>query len=403
MGPVRRCLCALTLLAGLLGAAPPALAQQVAPPFPARLTAPVNLDTAVARATLQTLSQLPPVTNVGYGFEYDPDLGTFVRSRQGLASGMVPMARFNREGGFAGIVSFAYFNLNQFNGEDSSSFAMRPLGAPGNVAVGVSTRVATEVYAVRLAGRYTLLEKWDIGFSVPLLTVRTASQFRSQAIRPAQVPSFLAQGTNFPVNGNTLINAPLNQVDFPGSFNEGWNFDVGNVTLDTKWGLPIDSDEFAAGILGEVRLPTGSQDRFTGSDSTGLRVLLLASWQGEQFGAAFAGGYEQDFTTDVLSNGSVAASVSYRPAQVVLFELGMNANFYLQDLSLYNLGAIRGAFPGIQIFNDTGLGTNEVNFGGGARYNLFDDVVLSAYGSFPVTDDGYRPEWVGSVSVDYAF
>jgi hypothetical protein len=133
-------------------------------------------------------------------------------------------------------------------------------------------------------------------------------------------------------------------------------------------------------------------------------MLLLASYQQEYFGAYFAGGYEQDFSTNQLSNGVVSASVTASPYDRLMLEAGMNANFYVDDIDLYDSGEFGIAVPGtVVIAGEPTLGTNEVNVGGGMRYNLFGDVVLGIYATTPVTDDGYHASWIASASLDVPF
>ena len=86
---------------GLLGLTARADAQ----PIPINQFAPTNIDIAVARTILQTVSQLPPVTNVGLSYQYDPQLDTFVARKGSLGSGMVPAARFARKGSITGTMS----------------------------------------------------------------------------------------------------------------------------------------------------------------------------------------------------------------------------------------------------------------------------------------------------------
>jgi hypothetical protein len=174
--------------------------------------------------------------------------------------------------------------------------------------------------------------------------------------------------------------------------------------LDTKAGIPLDIDEVALGGQVELRLPTGNEDRFTGTDTTGLRMLLLASYQQDYFGAYFAGGYEHDFSTNELSNGVISASVTASPWDRLMLEAGMNANFYVDDIDLYDSTEFGVAVPGtVVIAGQPTLGTNEVNLGGGMRYNLFGDVVLGIYATAPVTDDGYHASWIASASLDVPF
>jgi len=379
--------------------------------IPIREFAPINISRAISRSTLRTIEHLPPVSNVGYTFRYDTALDTYVRDRTGLVSGMVPAARFNPQGTISGIVSFAYFALDEFNGEDSSTVVIdtpsdvfNPASPP--LTIGISSRVRTEVYVVRLAGRYTILDNLDVGFAIPLITSKTSSRYVAQVLQGQnEVGRFVEQGVNTPeVQGNELFDNSLDQIDFPGGFREGTNFDVGNVVLDTKVGVPLPSDEFALGAQVELRLPTGNEERFTGTDTTGLRALLLASYQQEYFGAYLAGGYEHDFSTNQLSNGVVSASVTGSPWERIMFEAGVNANFYVDDVDLYNSSDFGVAVPGtVVIAGNPTLGTDEVNVGGGMRYNLFGDLVLGIYATTPVTDDGYHASWVASASVDMPF
>jgi hypothetical protein len=399
---------AALLLGGSLSGPAECAAQTT---IPIREFAPVNISRAISRSTLRTIQHLPPVSNVGYSFKYDPQLDTYVRARTGLVSGMVPAARFNPQGTVSGIVSFAYFDLDEFRGEDSSTVVVdtpsdvfNPASPP--LTIGISSRVRTEVYVVRLAGRYSILDNLDAGFAIPLITTKTSSRYVAQVLQgDAEVARFVDQGVNTPeVLGNELFDGSLDQIDFPGGFREGTNFDVGNVVIDAKVGVPMPTDAVALGAQVEVRLPTGNEDRFTGTDTTGLRGLLLASYQQEYFGAYFAGGYEYDFSTNQLSNGAVSASLTGSPYERLMLEAGVNANFYVDDVDLYDSEKFDVAVPGtVLIAGEPTLGKNEVNVGGGMRYNLVGDAVLGIYATTPVTDDGYHASWIASASLDVPF
>jgi hypothetical protein len=398
---------ALFLGASFLGASEVAAQTTI----PIREFAPINISRAISRSTLRTIEHLPPVSNVGFNFQYDPNLDTYVRARTSLVSGLVPAARFNPRGTFSGIVSFAYFALDEFRGEDSSSIVIstpsdvfNPASEP--LTIGIASRVRTEVYVARLAGRYAILDNLDVGFALPLITTKTSSRYVAQVLEgDSEIGAFVSQGVNTPeIQGNTLFDNGLDQIDYPGGFREGTNFDVGNVMIDTKVGIPLPTDAVALGAQVEVRLPTGNEERFTGTETTGLRGLLLASWQDEHFGAYFSGGYEQDFSTNQLSNGVIAASVTASPHPRAILEAGMNANFYVDDIDLYDSSKFGAAVPGTTVIaGQPNLGTNEVNVGGGFRYNLFGDVVMGAYATTPVTDEGYQASWIASASLDVPF
>ena len=83
-GAPRTIVLAAVAAIGIFALAPRAGAQ----PIPISQFAPTNIDIAVARTILQTVSQLPPVTNVGLSYQYDPQLDTFGHERHiaGLVS-----------------------------------------------------------------------------------------------------------------------------------------------------------------------------------------------------------------------------------------------------------------------------------------------------------------------------
>lgn len=402
----RRHICVATTVTVLLGMA--AAARVEAQPIPISQFAPTNVDLAVARALLRTVSQLPPVTNVGLSYRYDPELDTYVAVRDDLGSGMVPAARFARKGAFTSVISFAWFELDDFAGKDSTSVVVNVPADRFNpdgqrVVLGVAARVKTEVYVVRLAGRYTILDNLDVGLTLPLVINDVTSRYVVQQLEgQAEIDRFARLGVRSPDVGNTLIDTRLNRIAFPGGFNEGTNFDVGNMVLDTKYGFPLGLEDAAAGLQIELRLPTASQSRFTGTDTTSLRALLLANYQSEVFGLYFAGGYEQDFSTEVLSNGSLATGLTAQIVPRLLAEVGMQASFYRKDIDLFDSQRFAVVLPGTQIVaGNSLLGTKEVNFGGGIRFNPVGDLAVSAYATMPVSDDGYRPGQVVAISLDY--
>jgi hypothetical protein len=380
-------------------------------PVQPQVFAPTNIGLAAAQAILRTVSQLPPVTNVGLRFRYDPALDTYVAVGDDLGSGMVPAARFAPPGTLTGIVSFAYFGLTDFAGNDSASLVVnepsdrfRP-NSP-RVNVGLATRVVTDVYVTRLAGRYTIIDQLDVGLTLPLIVSSVKSSYLVQRLNGQdEIDQFARRGIGTPdVGGNTLIPPTSLNRGIVDNFMEGTNFDTGNMVLDVKYGLPLDLENVSLGTQVELRLPTGSESHFTGIDSTSLRGLLLASYQASLLGVYFAGGYEQDFSTQVLSNGYVAASLTANVWTRTLAEVGMNANFYQKAIDVFDSKRIPVVEPSAQVLvNNSNLGTDQVNFGGGVRVNPWQRLVVSAYATVPVTDAGYRPANVLALSMDYPF
>lgn len=370
--------------------------------------APQNLGLAINQANLRNLSMLPPVTNPGFSYEFDPQLGVFVSRRNFLGSGIIDAARFEKKGSLQLGYAFGYYQLNELNGEDVAAIVVtqQNAGDPPRTTIGAATRAEADVYASRFAARYTLLDRLSIGLEIPLLVVDVSSQFFSQELTSnAQKNSFLGQG--LPPSGDynrpgTLFNGQVNQFlpfnQSPNSFNEGTNVDIGNISLDTKVGFSLGVPNLSTGFLAAVRLPTGSESRFSGTDSTGLRGLFLADLQVEDFAIYFEGGYEHDFSFNQLSNGILGLSGVYRPAPMGIVEVGMRANLYEQDISLYPTRQFNNATV---VDGSSSIGRSQANVLVGGRLSPLDALVLSTYLSLPVTDAGFTYDVGVFFAVDY--
>ncbi len=380
-----------------------------AQPIPIRDFAPVNVGDAIARENLRTISQLPPVTNLSFVYKYDPAIDSYVAQRDDLGSGMIVASRFNRKGGFAVMFSFAYYRLDQFDGNDSVALVVnvpsdRFNPASPRVDIGLAARTTADVTVSRFSGRYSILDNWDVGLAIPLVSVDVDSRYKVQVLgSAAEIKNFVASGVSTPaINGNTLIDGPLNRLGFPGGFNEGQNLGVGNIDLDTKVGLDSGVPGLNLGLQGNLRLPSANEDRFTGVQSTSIRALVLADYHVRNFGFYFNGGYEHDFGDDFLSNGQVAASVTLKPHRLVILETGIQGNFYDKAVDVFDSGAFARTQPGtVIVAGGSELGKNEVNIGGGVRFAPIGDLSVSAYVSAPLNDSGYRASGIFSLALDY--
>jgi hypothetical protein len=380
-----------------------------AQPIPIRDFAPVNVGQAIARENLRTISQLPPVTNLSFVYKYDPAIDSYVSQRDDLGSGMVVASRFNRKGGFALMFSFAYYRLDQFDGKDSVALVVnvptdRFNPASPRVDIGIAARTTADVTVSRFSGRYSILDNWDVGLSVPLVSVDVQSRYKVQALSgPGAVQDFVAGGVATPDRGgNTLLDTQLNRLDLPDGFREGQNLDVGNIDLDSKVGLDSGVPGLNLGVQANLRLPTANESRFTGVESTSIRGLLLADYHVRNFGFYFNGGYDHDFGDKFMSNAQVSGSVTLKPHRLVILETGIQANFYDSAVDVFDSGALARTQPGtVIVAGGSALGKNEVNIGGGVRFAPIGDLSVSAYVSAPLNDAGYRADGIFSLALDY--
>ncbi len=391
----------------LLGSASGVRAQSI--PIPIESFAPVNIGAAIARENLKNISQLPPVTNLSFSYKYDPEIDSYVAQRDNLGSGMVVSPRFNRKGGFSVMLSFAYYRLDEFDGHNSTALVVNVPSDRFNpnsprVDLGIAAKAAANVTVSRFSTRYTILDKWDVGIAVPLVSVDVSSRYAVQVLNgPAQISGFLSQRIDTPdPDGNRLIDTPLNHLALPGGFNEGGNVDIGNIELDSKMGFDSGVENLNLGVQTVLRLPSGNEDRFTGRNSTSLRGLVLADYRLGKFGVFFTGGYENDFNEAFLSNAMFASSVTFAAHRLVNLEIGVRANLYHESVDLFNSKDFSRALPGTVIVGgDSTLGNQQVSVGGGVRFVPYGDMSVSAYISAPVTSDGYRADGIFSLAVDY--
>ena len=391
----------------LLGSASGVRAQSI--PIPIESFAPVNIGAAIARENLKNISQLPPVTNLSFSYKYDPEIDSYVAQRDNLGSGMVVSPRFNRKGGFSVMLSFAYYRLDEFDGHNSTALVVNVPSDRFNpnsprVDLGIAAKAAANVTASRFSTRYTILDKWDVGIAVPLVSVDVSSRYAVQVLNgPAEISGFLSQRIDTPdPDGNRLIDTPLNHLALPGGFNEGGNVDIGNIELDSKMGFDSGVENLNLGVQTVLRLPSGNEDRFTGRNSTSLRGLVLADYRLGKFGLFLTGGYENDFNEAFLSNAMFASSVTFAAHRLVNLEIGVRANLYHESVDLFNSKDFSRALPGTVIVGgDSTLGNQQVSVGGGVRFVPYGDMSVSAYISAPVTSDGYRADGIFSLAVDY--
>jgi len=379
-------------------------------PIPIQDFAPVNVGAAVARENTRTISQLPPVTNLAFAYRFDPTVNTYVGERDDLGSGMVVSPRFNRAGGLALMYSFAYYRLDEFNGDNSAAVIVNVPTDRFNpnsprVNLGVGTQAAADVTVSRFAGRYTILDRWDAGIAVPLVSVDMKSTYAVQVLNgQAEIDNFAANGVHTADVGNTLLNTPLNRLAIPGGFSEGNNVDVGNIELDSKYGFDSDIENLDLGVQGTLRLPCTSdaEDHFAGRNSTSVKGLLLADYRVRRFGFYFNGGYEYDFNDEFMSNAVLAVSATVKPHPRWILEVGMRANFYDKNVDLFDSQQFSQVLPGTQVVvNNAVLGKDEINIGGGVRVNPYGDLSVSFYISAPATNDGFRADGIFSLSLDY--
>jgi len=147
------------------------------------------------------------------------------------------------------------------------------LGIPSweNDILEVRTNLEVSLLVTTLYAAYGLTDALDVAVSVPLVRSSLAGESRVQInSTDPDTPHRLEPGQ-----------------ERAGA--EGTALGVGDVAVRAKLRV-LERDRWAAGVLGEARLPTGSEDDFLGTGNLGVRVLGILSGQSGNFAPHLNGG-----------------------------------------------------------------------------------------------------------------
>lgn len=147
------------------------------------------------------------------------------------------------------------------------------LGNPSweNDVLEVRTDLDVSLFVTSLYAAYGVSDALDVAVSLPV------------------VRSTLAGVSRIQFNSSDPDSPHRLEPDQETAQAEGSAVGVGDVTVRAKYRL-LESDRWAAGVLGEVRLPTGREDDFLGTGHLGLRALGILSGQSGNFAPHVNGG-----------------------------------------------------------------------------------------------------------------
>jgi hypothetical protein len=147
------------------------------------------------------------------------------------------------------------------------------LGDPSweNDILEVRTDLAVSLFVTSVYAAYGVSDALDLAVSVPV--VRSSLSGRSSA----QI------NTTDPNTPHRL------EPDQRAAQAEGSAVGLGDVAVRAKYRV-LERDRWAAGVLGEARLPTGREEDFLGTGSLGIRVLGILSGQSGNFAPHVNGG-----------------------------------------------------------------------------------------------------------------
>jgi hypothetical protein len=266
-----------TLIPGLYGADGITLATDPAASHAAHFS--VATTASINRFNDQIKSQIGTFpfssTASGFTFEFDPMLGTFLRTTDTLGPLFAERASPLGRGKLNLHMSYTFFTYDTFAGKSLSNFSVIARHEPDIIGfpdvreqfeqdtILIQLNIKLRVQVLALAATYGVTDRLDVGFMIPITNVdMDVHSHASTMVSP--------NNTLFP--NVHRFGGP----DAPDDSASGHAFGVGDVVLRAKYQLlKSDAVDLAAAFL--TKLATGSQQNFLGTGTTTLRPFLVAS------------------------------------------------------------------------------------------------------------------------------
>lgn len=340
-------------------------------------SAEITRDT-VTRLLLSELTTLPlSSSSAGFSYRFNPDIGTVERTSNSFGPFFTERSLTSgaRQASFGvGVQSARYTHLDRFDLESggfvTTANQFRDERAPFDVeTLTLNVRAAS----LNLYGSYGVTERVDVGAALPLVWLR---------LDGARVNTY---------RGARLLQASA-EAEARG---------VGDLALRTKVRLLGDAGG-GLSLLGEARLPTGSEADLLGAGTSSFRTLVIASLEPGRWSLHGNVGFTAGGVSDEL-NYRAAVSAAAAPQVTIIGEL--------LGRSIANVGRLieeRAAHPsiaGVETIRlvTTGSSTNTATLVTGVKWNAGGRWLLNGNVSFPLTEQGLRSDVVTLFGLDYAF
>jgi hypothetical protein len=343
----------------------------------------IPLSSASGGSTFQFVNGAPVQTSISAGPIFGERASTLGRNRLLLGANVTRFSFQSLRGVPLNDIEFNFTHQN---------VGSPALGDPGfeNDILQVRTSVDFDLTAGTLYGTYGLLDWLDLGVAVPV--VHASFSGTSQALL-------------FPFEG-TMTPHELS----PGSItaqaaDAGSATGIGDVAIRVKAKLPTDGP-IGAGILGDVRLPTGDEENFLGSGYTTVRALGILSARMRDFSPHLNAGFL--YRSAAETNNAVLATIGFDQL------ITPNATLAFDILSEWEVGSAGLSIPGPVEFTAPYVRSVEpttipdmrddiVNAALGAKFLLGSGVTAVVDGLVPLNRGGLRPDWGLTLGLERSF
>lgn len=399
----------------------------------------------------QGISSLPPTSGQSFTYQFDPELSTFVASEQlGPTSFRSPETVGKNK--WALRASYSYFELEDTFGPidyllEFDKQGIDPLTGDPAYIIGVSgfgLKAKATVNLTNLGFNYGITDRLEFMFNVPITVVKAnAYQISAVTVAPDGSPTMNAGAAVAPFPSPTISDQELAGLEdefaartssscnpasgaciayrtdsfnsLGNSFNDDTSAGVGRISLGAKYLFYAgDYANLAASL--EFFNPSPSEDDFAGSESPAILPRFIMELPGkfrstDYFRLHGDLGYDYDFDNAELRRivWNTGASVPF--GRWVTIDFGVGGSEFDKGIrwtpkvatgrpiTVPGLG-LTDATPILTALQDTTLGTSFVDFLGGFKVRITDNLVLSGSATTPLNNQGFRADAVGTFAIE---
>ena len=328
---------------------------------------------------LQTELATLPTNSPASGFVYrmDPAVGTTMRVSDSF--GPFFLERSLTIGSRQAAIGVAFTSAS-FDAIDGRSLRDGTLVSTASRIVGDVTPFDAETLTLHLrtqtatlSGTYGLGNRFDVGASVPFVTVLMDGE---------RVDTY--RGTSAVQASASASASGLGDVKVRGKYSA----------------LQRGASGIAAEL--EVRFPTGAEDNLLGTGETVITPRAIASFEHGWFGVHGSAGYAFAKSADALELSSAFTAVV---APRVTLSAEYIARRVAAGSELVDTVAPHPSLVGIETVRLTAAPTvlNQSVIAGGVRWNPYGRWLVSANVLHPLTSAGLTARWVASMTIDFSF
>ncbi len=313
--------------------------------------------------------------SAGFTFEFNEELGTFVKTTETLGPLFSERARTLGKGKFNFNVSYTFFKYDDFEGTGLDNRQARALHDDCCFGLGrtsfeldeilLNIDIDIDVQILALIATYGVTDRLDISILVPIVWIDMDVVSNAEIVVSPDNP--------FPTAHQFGTESPDDAASDSAT-------GIGDVVLRVKYHyLKSDTNNIAGALL--IKTETGNERDFLGTGDTTVRPFLIYSHSFGAFTPHVNLGYE--FNLDTSDENSV--------------EYAIGSDYGGEKFT------VAAAVIGSHELNGDGIGDDIVSGALGVKWGLVKDLILSANVLVPLNDSGLRSDLITTLAVEYSF